>query len=1436
MGVKTFNKANASSKQIEVYQDFSGGINTELADSATKDNQFRKLINFDMDKAGSISKRPGLYRIPGVTSSIKRMLDKKVKEGILTQDDLLSLEIKDCEEFYDGSHWVFNYITNIGLIVIILNQSMHIPLEEDLLEDEYILFYRGSYSTNIANQALGNRIRISKFNDAFVMYSSLYTQTATSDVENLKQIKLFSWNPVREDYKQIDGTILKVRPRWVEASDDPDDIIINTQYGDSEISIINSNSFGWLINEDFLTSLDVKLKPGKYISPIFSDYSFFEVSYDEFSSRGLLKVKAFKGPLRFSSQWTVAYEDKSTINPSVIYQIVPNTLPNFSPNSVNIHLEKNDSKCYLINVEYTDPSNLVITHYKLFSKGDSTPTILPAGKVLDYGKYERSEKVQSTDAFLGVAVQQMYNAWDFDGYYKRKGLFRNETCMITSDGVLVKEVNHTFLERSPKYLIVQIANKPSWPSKYNDPVYYTAFNASMGLFNPGSLLQLKNLQLWNGRPMERVRTLVNWDFWEETAWGGQSWYINIGGLNAAPGALGYADYTFFNGASFLEPQHHNYKSFDKTGVNRFSNWLYRGFLTGAIAGYDSYVAYDQPVFDQNNYLNIDYNKTQFGIGSGHYDLSINDKPFSTLRSAIITDNSFKYQKVTEGNILEYLPLLGIPIDQFLQSKKFFGYQIYSELQLDSLREMGVRYAKGAVTKMKLVLAYKSFVDSVENGISYLDSFLQIYNIDEFVAAATNTITPSFVIKGIKISNVLAYLKVYWINPVNSEEILLFSLDNSVKEFASNPQQFLENLKLQIVYEWLPSGFFDRVLSFKQLVYTKPNLSDLRYLWYNLNLFSKYNASRYPDIYNETAHPNISWDLVSYPSNTLLETRSIELFGIVPVNNIVLAPGKQRFQLFYNLADKGTTETLIAAITAMSISDYTSMIASSDFSTDGKDGTQSPDWKPFESAFTLEDDQRIFDPETKEWVAAPKKAVFELDIPSTQKPYMVLIQVANKKPDEDKDKGKPIIASLVEVKIEMSPEGSIRTKLEIVSLFDEYTATLNLASFSSYLLSYGSSNKLFLSDVATPSYFPLSNIITMKTPEAIQGCTVFQGKLIVSTENSKSYIGGSSFDSSTDPLYLKEISSDSGLWAKKSEVPMGNYLYFLDTTGIKILKNLYGTADKEFAFETIDTIIQSQVPRDRDACATSFNNKYYICFPNYKYMLVYNFEYKAWVSYEGLYLNFTKMFVNNGELFGIDKDSFAIYKFDENVYVDNWNEIEYGYEEYKAPDGTIKYVQKGYQIKCVLQTKNFDQAYEPHRKKYDWALLNATIEGGEIEGATSNATIKGVTSEIIPYILVDDNLINYKFSFYKDTNKEYNYIEDTPESILMRDDSVLSYNTVVDSNRLGNNNNSYYNIPIQRSGNTIAFGFEHIAPSGLTINSLSIRYSLRDIKKNRRGIS
>ncbi len=712
-----------------------------------------------------------------------------------------------------------------------------------------------------------------------------------------------------------------------------------------------------------------------------------------------------------------------------------------------------------------------------------------------------------------------------------------------------------------------------------------------------------------------------------------------------------------------------------------------------------------------------------------------------------------------------------------------------------------QFNKGLVTNVRFIATYDVINEQGQKEIIHLPVQLEQFKIGSFLQAVKSPAN-KFKWEYLNLGDKIAWANFFWQDGGdNWQPLISLNKDNQdIPNWDDLNDAIFTTLRFNIVYEYLPNGYIDRVLNFRQLPYLKPNLNDLSYLWYNLATMSSLSKRRYPNIYDKDIHQNISSALVEYPTAQVnaYSGRQIELFGIYPVNNLILRPGNQKFQLFYRAGnsedDQKNFETGNAykiAVTGMSIKDYNQMINSADYSTTSASGKKSPDWRDIKEILQFNDD-------TPAELGGPKKAVFEWDIPDTTQPYVLLVQIAKAK---DKSVN---VATLVETRLEMQPSITYSERLDIMSMYDQFTTTTQLFNYKSNLIAYGSSNRLFFSDISLPSYFPLSQVLQLKTSEAIRHICIFQNKLIVSTENARFYVGGSSFDNPDDPFYIANISSDCGLWAAKSEVPLGDYLYFLDISGIKILKNLYGTADKEYTYAPLDELITSLVPKDRDACAVSFNDKYYICFPQQKWMLIYNTKYKAWTSYQSDFFNFTTMFTNDGKLYGVDAVNYNIYEFDDEVYVDSWNEEEDGYIEAVADDGSKTWIQKGQQpITCYIETKGLDQSYVPQQKKYENALIEANIFSEDINSPghrfyywwndndmtnkTGSSPVGAApTSTITPLIKVDNNIINYKFDTYVDNNRTYNFkVEGSLDQFSIFDKGRIG-NLVLGKSKLGDN--------------------------------------------------
>ena len=56
-------RGNPENKLLYVVDDLIGGINTDFSDDSSPDNEFKSIINFTMDKRGSLYKRMGFGKL-----------------------------------------------------------------------------------------------------------------------------------------------------------------------------------------------------------------------------------------------------------------------------------------------------------------------------------------------------------------------------------------------------------------------------------------------------------------------------------------------------------------------------------------------------------------------------------------------------------------------------------------------------------------------------------------------------------------------------------------------------------------------------------------------------------------------------------------------------------------------------------------------------------------------------------------------------------------------------------------------------------------------------------------------------------------------------------------------------------------------------------------------------------------------------------------------------------------------------------------------------------------------------------------------------------------------------------------------------------------------------------------------------------------------------
>ena len=1520
MGVKSFDKADPSKKQIEIYQDFSGGINTELADSAMKDNQFRKLVNFDLDAAGSIKKRDGLYRIPFVRQQIEAMLKKKY--GVNKGNEIASkIIINDVVEFFDGAHWVFNYITNYGLIVLLLDKTMSLPQDLNLQLFEHVLFYPMSkIDEQDTYNVIGDKVKISPYNDTYIMYATKYSNANGLVNIDEKQIKMFSWNPINDDDQTIGGNV--ARPQWIEAVENQDDVETITYYGDTTPISIVSNNFGFVNDYEGNNTLSIEVPLA--LKSLYDYYDYFKIEYKHNNTQAWIQMDYILNGEQSTTNIFIKSPRGDYINPKNIASLFIHEsgriiirlsnkvkcLPDTTYMRAILHIFRdicayNDYRYNSVYASYEACNNS-------FTYIDTLVIDLKKRELEDYNDYNKFRFVIEGEGHLHTMISNWFLGFTtytysdeyppsssasvhkhypsrpiltyYLGLYDSPIILPNEQNFTEVNDEFITYLINTYGWDKDKYYYLELIKDPNWCewSFTNDTITLTITHIGyknsvknqttmdITLFNHKGLPILNNhgpLLFYNIKGLfnddgklhnPTIKKEINIDndnkLIKQGSYRTNSYTLNIEDTiysfdtpmiaNASTGdgsayrtkisylGVSYCnDLTKLSNIVVIDSKESNYQYYYKL-EQLYGNWESNNAKRRSLQFAGNQASYQ---FDLTTINLLDYNENNSPTNIlnkdgtlGLFSVACKVNNINVSSSSYNGKDKCIWEKLLPSNVINWANFNNIDENALLAINRetILPVDLFS---INDIKLLFERYYNNQLTNMKVIYYI---------GTQWSDISIPYYNLGNVLKNLYNNVPIQC--EYTKNSTNFYSFDLFYI--INNEKIYLLRL----KQNELNGLDF-NNLHLSLDYYYLPNGV-ENVLKFQHQQYVKPNLNDLNYLSYNLNLFSRFNQSRFPAIYNKDIHHNISSDLVKYPKLDITQQNNyIQLFGIFPVNDIILEPNKQKFQLFYSLQNNQHPDDLIIALTTMTVADYNQMVNSKDYSTTGytsnTDNTGEtkcigPNWTPFNTFFS--DDVSTSYNDSLDDDNPPKPAIFTVDVPDTTEPYLILIQVAQR---DDKYDGEnvPKLATVVETRIQMSPNTSYRDRLDIVSLFDEYTATNNLTTYSTNLIAYGQTNKLYFSDNAIPSYFPLTRAIQLKTPEAIKKCSLFQNKLIVSTENTKNFISGSSFDSENDPFILSSISTDTGLIAPKSEVPVGDLLFFLDKGGVKYLKNVAASYYKEFSYKQADEIIKSIVPIDKDACGISYNDKYYLCFPNNRIMLIFNTTFRCWTMYQSEYLDFAKMFVNDGELYGISRNTFNIFKFDKNVYVDNWNELEddeiyidnSGYETISNANGEEIKVQKGTPIMCIMETKNLDQNYL-HRKKYSWALLSTHTYNKDDDSmyVASNSSLK-------PYVLLDENLINYTFDSYDKVNNTiiYNQDKTSPYDILVRDGSALNVSAMVDYQKLGyNNTNSYFNIPIRRKGNSIAFGFTFKEPCGLIINSLSIKYGLQDIKRNKGGKS
>ena len=65
-------KGNPENKLFYIVDQLVGGINTDFSDDTSSDNEFSSIVNFSMDKRGSLYKRMGFGKLNAVSEIFNR--------------------------------------------------------------------------------------------------------------------------------------------------------------------------------------------------------------------------------------------------------------------------------------------------------------------------------------------------------------------------------------------------------------------------------------------------------------------------------------------------------------------------------------------------------------------------------------------------------------------------------------------------------------------------------------------------------------------------------------------------------------------------------------------------------------------------------------------------------------------------------------------------------------------------------------------------------------------------------------------------------------------------------------------------------------------------------------------------------------------------------------------------------------------------------------------------------------------------------------------------------------------------------------------------------------------------------------------------------------------------------------------------------------------
>jgi hypothetical protein len=192
-----------------------------------------------------------------------------------------------------------------------------------------------------------------------------------------------------------------------------------------------------------------------------------------------------------------------------------------------------------------------------------------------------------------------------------------------------------------------------------------------------------------------------------------------------------------------------------------------------------------------------------------------------------------------------------------------------------------------------------------------------------------------------------------------------------------------------------------------------------------------------------------------------------------------------------------------------------------------------------------------------------------------------------------------------------------------------------------------STQLYFSVRGIPNYFPATYNLRFDTgkQEPITTVVRIQDFLTVFTNSTIHAVTGK--DAADYKVYL--INDSVGCVAPLSAVLTGNVITFLSEEGVFTLRPATFKLE-QMNVQRVDRNIQSQMPKDENACALNYDSQYWLCFPDKKEIYRYYYEQNVWVKDTSEKLNFIQFLQEGDNVYNLTKDSY-LYKHNETIYKD-----------------------------------------------------------------------------------------------------------------------------------------------------------------------------------------